>query len=159
MPATTAHQPARSASPISALDYTAEDFAVDVQRAQQAWKKYLRSRRRGAIYKFLETIFEIVAVWQKVRDVERIIARIPYGSADFKPRNEPYSALLTMAAHPKKIDRRTLAKWSRLLRYADFYKSPMVSLARFVRKRAGINACAALYAQRLGRKSKLAKKS
>jgi hypothetical protein len=151
------HRPA-AVPQVSALDYTSEDLRVDVERAQQAWKKYRNSRRRNAIYKFLQTIFEIVAVWQQVKNVEGIFQRVPHWTSNSKPAKEPYTPLLTAAAHPKKIDRRTLCKWASIMIYADYYKSPAVSLARFVRKRNGINACAALYTRRLGRKSKLAKK-
>jgi hypothetical protein len=65
---------------------------------------------------------------------------------------------MIVASHPTKLDRRTLAKFYRVLAYTDEYKTSGKPLERFVMKRGGMNATAALYTRRLGRKSKLAKK-
>ena len=43
------------------------------------------------------------------------------------------------------------AKWSRLMRYAAVYKSDSETLGQFIRRKGGINKCAARFSQRLGR--------
>jgi hypothetical protein len=57
-------------------------------------------------------------------------------------------------ADPKKVDHRTRSKWSRVLRYAAEYKNLEESLATFIKRKGGINKCAARFARRLGRSSR-----
>ena len=72
---------------------------------------------------------------------------------------EPFRDLIVAISHPVKLERRTVAKWTRVLRYADEYKVPGKPLDQFVMRRGGINGCASLYTRRLGRKSKSTKKN
>jgi hypothetical protein len=52
-----------------------------------------------------------------------------------------------------KVDDRTRSKWSRVLRYAAEFKTPDDPLRDFIKRRGGINKCAARFARRLGRQS------
>jgi hypothetical protein len=55
-------------------------------------------------------------------------------------------------ADPAKVDKRTRSKWSRVLRYSAEYKSHGETLAAFVRRKGGINACAAWFTRYVGRR-------
>ena len=51
------------------------------------------------------------------------------------------------------VDERTRSKWSRVLRYATEFKDLKEPLRDFIRRKGGLNACAARFARRLGRQS------
>ena len=53
----------------------------------------------------------------------------------------------------EKVDYRMRSKWSRALRYAAEFKSLDEPLGVFIKRKGGINKCAARYARRLGRGS------
>jgi hypothetical protein len=65
--------------------------------------------------------------------------------------DEPFAMVILCTADPKKVDKRTRSKWSRVLRYAAEYKSYSEPLATFVQRKGGINECAARFARCLGR--------
>lgn len=134
------------------LPYNSEALRRDVMRVQSAWKKYQRSHRRSAIYKFLDAIFEIITIWEADGRARSRAHRAMSEERCRVPRSiEPYSATMVIAAHPETIDDRTLAKWSRVLRFAQEHKLPSTPLRKFIRRKGGINECAALFTRRLGR--------
>ena len=55
---------------------------------------------------------------------------------------EPFAAVIACTGN---VDRRTLSKWSRALRYVAQAKKDGEELTEFMRGQAGINACAALF--------------
>ena len=63
-------------------------------------------------------------------------------------------AVVIRSTCEQKVDRKTLSKWSRCLRYAARFKKPRVRLTPFIKNRGGINGCADLFAQDLGRHSR-----
>jgi hypothetical protein len=65
-------------------------------------------------------------------------------------REDPFAAVIRCTADPAKADKRTRSKWSRVLRYAAAYKADSEPLERFIRRKGGINACAARFSRRLG---------
>jgi hypothetical protein len=64
--------------------------------------------------------------------------------------------VIFLTSDPKKVDRRTRSKWSRVLRYADEFKGQAEPLRDFIQRKGGINKCAARYAKYLGRHGKKA---
>jgi hypothetical protein len=64
---------------------------------------------------------------------------------------DPYAIVIEATSDLKKVDRKMRSKWSRVLRFAEKYKLEAEPLKTFIKHRGGINACAALYARRLGR--------
>jgi hypothetical protein len=54
-------------------------------------------------------------------------------------------------ADPAKADKRTSSKWSRVMRYVAVYKPDFEPLDQFIRRKGGINACAARFTRALGR--------
>jgi hypothetical protein len=59
----------------------------------------------------------------------------------------PFAAVVRCTADPAKADKRTRSKWSRVMRYAAVYKPVSEPLDHFIRRRGGINACAARFAR------------
>ena len=150
--ATFSARPSQSARDPASPPYTREALMLDVRRLRQAWKKYRKSRRRNAIYGFFDLIFQTVSIWQMERRANgRTWRALALRGCAMPDTIEPFRDLTVAAAHPSRIDNRTLAKWSRVLRYAAAYKIPGKPLDRFVMRRGGINGCAGLYTRRLGR--------
>jgi hypothetical protein len=54
-------------------------------------------------------------------------------------------------ADPSKVDKRTRSKWSCALRYALEYKLTSEPLDQFIKRKGGINECAAKFARHIGR--------
>jgi hypothetical protein len=63
-------------------------------------------------------------------------------------REGPFAAVIRCTADATKADKRTRSKWSRAMRYAAMYKADSEPLDQFIRRKGGINACAARFAQR-----------
>jgi transposase len=59
--------------------------------------------------------------------------------------------ILAERSDPAEADKRTRSKWSRAMRYVAAYKPDSEPLDHFIRRKGGINACAARFALRLGR--------
>jgi hypothetical protein len=58
-------------------------------------------------------------------------------------QEEPFAAIIRCTADPSKVDKRTRSKWSRALRYALAYKLTSEPLEGFMKRKGGINECAA----------------
>jgi hypothetical protein len=128
----------------------------DVERLQDCWSKLKETRKRDGIYEFLDAVFELVYLWKAEHKdddrAERAFERFADRSVPL--HREPLAIMLATAASPDKIDRRTLSKWSRVLRLAAEFKVPGESLEAFVKRKGGLNACAGEFARRLGRHRK-----
>ena len=98
-------------------------------------------------------MFELVAVWAHegtAVDYARWALWLRgHRSAVVSP--EPFAAVIFCTADRKKADYRTRSKWSRVLRYAAEYKDLNEPLATYIKRKGGINKCAARFARRLGR--------
>jgi hypothetical protein len=64
---------------------------------------------------------------------------------------DPFAAVIRCTADPVKADKPTRSKWSRVMRYAAAYKPYSEPLEQFVKRKGGINACAARFTRWLGR--------
>jgi hypothetical protein len=128
------------------LPYSNKALRRDIGRLRALFKSYRRNRDRDAIYVFLSAVYNLIDWWTRDGRAEVRARRLIILRDALMPRNvEPFAAVIMAIAHPTKIDRRTLSKWSRVLRYAIEYKSPGRSLRRFVIANGGLNECAALY--------------
>lgn len=146
---------ARSRSnPSPTVAYSDAALKKDLQRVEEAWETLEATRQRTAIYPFLTAVFELVAWWaaegMASGRAQRAVRKTMMASL---PGIDPFAAIILVAAHPKRLDRRAVSRWSRVLRYAHAYKLPSERLERFVRRKGGLNNCAALYARRLGRRA------
>jgi len=92
-----------------------------------------------------------------LRDLETRLAEIDPSREiqlqhlDLPTTDEPFAAIILATADRQKVEKRTRSKWSRVMRYAAEYKTSAEPLAAFVRRKGGINKCAARFARWLGR--------
>ena len=136
------------------VPYCREALRQDLARVQLAWEDCQASRDRNAIYGYLTAVFDLVIWWKaEGHDISRARWALRLLGLDL-PNDEPFAAVILCTADRQKVDRRTRSKWSRVLRYAIEYKSPSEPLDRFIKRKGGINACAARFT-RGARRSKL----
>jgi hypothetical protein len=131
-----------------------EALAQDLLRVRTAWEECQSNRARKAIYSYLTAVFDLVAWWaaehralERARRALRLAILQRLIKAD-----EPFAAIIFGTSDQDKVDRRTRSKWSRVLRYAAQFKSQSEPLDQFVRRKGGINRCAARFTRRLGRR-------
>jgi hypothetical protein len=105
-----------------------------------------------AIYAYLTAVYGLVAWWTaEGHAIDRARRALRLQRFAVSEREDPFAAIIRCTADPAKADKRTRSKWSRVMRYAAVYKPDSEELHQFVRRRGGINACAALFSQCLGR--------
>lgn len=125
----------------------------ELHRLRAAWRKFRRDRDRDSIYPFLAEVFGLVAWWKVENRSNAWSCRLIKARGIVRPRIlEPYHAVIVAAVHPTILDKRTISKWSRVLRYAGDCKSVGEGLAAFVKRKGGLNECAARYSRRLRRR-------
>ena len=127
---------------------------TNLLRLQNEWETVQASHDRGAIYQYLAAVFELVVWWVRegraVNHAHRALHLRGHNSAR---EPEPFAAVILCTSDPEKVDDRTRSKWSRVLRYAAEFKDLDESLRDFIKRRGGINECAARSSRRLGRLS------
>jgi hypothetical protein len=134
------------------IPYSTEALRQDLDRVRTAWAKCQRRRRRDAIYRYLNAVFELVAWWAaEGREVERARRALRSRLLDISEREDPFAAIIRCTADPRRVDKRTRSKWSRLMRYAALCKDEMEPLGKFVKRKGGINACVARYSKHVAK--------
>jgi len=107
---------------------------------------------RDAIYGYLTAVFELVEWWdQEGKAVKRAYRALHLRGFSSVREPEPFAAVIRCTSDPDKVDDRMRSKWSRVLRYAAEYKDLDEPLADFIKRKGGINKCAARFARQLGR--------
>jgi hypothetical protein len=141
--------------PAANIDLSIESLEANLQRLEGEWETYQSTRDRDAIYGYLTAVFELVTVWaHEAKTIEyarwalwlrghRVVPKAP----------QPFATVILCTADRKKADYRTRSKWSRVLRYAAKFKDLDEPLAAYIKRKGGINKCAARFARRLGRQS------
>jgi hypothetical protein len=133
------------------IPYSREALRQDLARVRNAWEECQANRDRNAIYGYLSAVFDLVIWWTaEDRAVSRARWALRLRGLDL-PNDEPFAAIILCTADPAKVGKRTRSKWSRVLRYSAEYKSHGESLAAFIRRKGGINECAARFTCCLGR--------
>jgi hypothetical protein len=126
------------------VPYTTRALRQDLLRVRNAWEECQASRERDAIYGYLTAVFDLVAWWAaENRALERAHWALRLQRICPFDREEPFAAIIRCTANPAKVDKRTRSKWSRVLRYAlrcNFNSEP---LDQFIKRKGGINQCAA----------------
>jgi len=141
----------------SEIPYSDDALRANLLRLKIAWEEFQSTRDRAAVYLYLTAVFELVAVWEKEGNAERLASRgLRLRLGDWKLAADPIAAVIFLTSDPKKVDRRTRSKWSRVLQYADEFKGQAEPLQDFIQRKGGINKCAARYAKYLGRDGKKA---
>jgi hypothetical protein len=131
------------------IAYSREAARQDLLRVRIAWEECQASRERNAIYGYLTAVFDLVAWWTaEGRAISRARWALRLQGRDSPITDEPFAAIILATADREKVDRRTRSKWSRVMRYAAEYKTSAEPLTAFVRRKGGINACAARFSRR-----------
>jgi hypothetical protein len=136
------------------VPFSERALKTTLDRLESEWEDYKSTRDRDAIYVYLTAVFEVVT-WMEHehRAIEyarhALILRGHHNLAQTKL--EPFTAVIQCSVGSGGLDEKTRSKWSRVLRYAAEYKSSGESLQDFVKRKGGINRCAARYTLRLGR--------
>ena len=133
------------------VPFSTEALKANLLRLRNEWETVQASRDRGAIYQYLSAVFETVMVWAKegkaVKGAYRALHLQGYSSVR---EPEPFAAVVLCTADRDVVDNRTRSKWSRVLRYAAEFKAPDEPLRDFIKRKGGLNRCAARFARRLG---------
>ena len=135
------------------IAFTDQALKVNLERLRDIWEDYQSSRDRNGIYRYLNAVFELVSWWRHY-GIAKIYARRAMCLKMGRPVDhvpEPFAAIILCTADPSKADYRMRSKWSRALRYTAEFKRRRVTLEEFMKRRGGINKCAARYARCLGR--------
>ena len=136
------------------IPFSTEALQANLLRLQNEWETVQTSRNRDAIYQYLTAVFEIVMVWAtEGKAVNRAHRALHLRGRKSVREPEPFAAVILCTSDREKVDDRTRSKWSRVLRYAAEYKDLDEPLRNFIKRRGGINACAARFARCLGRQS------
>jgi hypothetical protein len=145
------HRPRQSPEQQS-VPYSSEALRQDLQRVRSIWDECQSSRDRNAIYAYLSAVYSLVAVWAaEGREIHRARRALRLQRLEVSHREDPFGAVIRCTADPAKADKRTRSKWSRAMRYAAAYKPDSEPLDHFIRRKGGINACAARFSRCLGR--------
>ena len=122
---------------------------ANLERLDEEFEIYQATRNRDAIYRFLEAVFELILWWRHEGMAIHYSRRALWlrGHRPVPKRPEPFAAAIQCTT---KVDYKTRSKWSRVLRYAAEYYSGEC-LTKFIKRKGGINRCAARFARRLGR--------
>ena len=137
------------------VPYTTQALKHDLSRVRIAWEDCQSSRDRNAIYGYISAVFDLLMWWAaEGRAISRARWALQLQRLDVPTTDEPFAAISLCTADRQKVDKRTRSKWSRVMRYAAEYKTNPEPLAAFVRRKGGINKCAARFARCFGRGSR-----
>jgi hypothetical protein len=134
-----------------AIPYSSAAPRQDIDRLRGIWEDSQASRERNAIYVYLTAVYGLVAVWvAEGLAVDRARRALRLQRLAVSEREDPFAVVIRSTADPDKADKRTRSKWSRVLRYAAEYKPDSDPLDQFIKRKGGINACAARFSRRVG---------
>jgi hypothetical protein len=142
-------------SPKEIVPYSLAALRQDLERLRGIWQDVQSSRDRDAVYGYLTAVYGLVAWWTaEGREIDRSHRALRTQLLKVSEREDPFAAVIRCTADPAKADKRTRSKWSRVMRYAVAYKPDSEPLDQFIRRKGGINACAARFSRRLGRRQR-----
>jgi hypothetical protein len=134
--------------------FSPEALRANLKRLQDEWDNYQASRDRDGIYRYLDSVFQLVEWWSHERKDKEYAQRALQLQRPPVPNiADPFAVIIFCTADLQKVDFKMRSKWARVLRYAAVYKDLDEPLADFIKRRGGINRCAARYTRRLGRGS------
>jgi hypothetical protein len=140
--------------PKEAIPYSSGALRQDLDRVRSAWQDAQCNRDRNAIYAYLGAVYGLVAVWTaEGRGIDLARRALRLQRLKVSDREDPFAAIIRCTADPAKADKRTRSKWSRVMRYAAAYKPNSVPLDEFIRRKCGINECAARFCRWMGRRA------
>jgi len=121
----------------------------ELEHARRAWIRYQSTRKRAAVYGYLNAVFEISQRWIKQGRAKtyslQALATTKHPSAI--RIDEPFAAVIFCTSDPEIADAKTRSKWSRVLRCARKTKPSNQRLTDFIKSKGGVNACARRFAK------------
>jgi hypothetical protein len=121
-----------------------------LERVCGEWEDFQTSRRRDAVYGYLEAVLAIVAHYRVRRRTNRLLRHaFQFANLQLDKNADPFTAVFRCTCGA--ADSKTISKWARALRYVSRCKQPRIGLKAFMKEASGVNACADRYAKRLGR--------
>jgi hypothetical protein len=115
-----------------------------------AWDEFQETRDRDAVYDYLRAVFSIVQHYGwKDRSKKLIRRAFKFAGLPVDMNADPFAVIIRCTCD-QQLDRKTISKWSRALRYTARVKK-RTPLKTFMKNRGGINACAELYSKYFGR--------
>jgi hypothetical protein len=134
------------------IPFSTEALQANLLRLKNEWDVFQSSRGRDAVYSYLASVFGLVQSGAKGgKAVKRAYRTLHLRGRKSIREPEPFAAVILCTSDPDKVDARTRSKWSRALRFAEANKDLDELLRDFLKRKGGINACAARFARRLGR--------
>jgi hypothetical protein len=147
---TTSHR-----DPQRQISYTDDALQSDIERIRGVWGNFQSSRQRDAVFEYLTEVYNLVGWWEAEGKASgRARRALKYQPGEGGIFLEPFSAVIYCTSNGKSTDKKTRSKFARVLRYAAAYKLDAEPLKKFIKRKGGLNACAARYARRLGRRVK-----
>jgi hypothetical protein len=131
-------------------DKAKKSLAKRLIHVEHAWEEFQETRDRDAVYEYLRAVFSIVQHYRWQGRTKKLIRRAyKFAELPFDKNADPFAVIIRCTCE-QQLDRKTVSKWSRALRYVAQVKK-RTPLKPFMKDRGGINACANLYTQRFGR--------
>ena len=116
-----------------------------------AWDDFQETRDRDAVYGYLRAVVSIVKHYNGRHRTKKLMRRAyKFAGLRVDTSADPFAVIIRSTCEHK-LDNKTISKWSRALRYVARVKKPRHPLMTFMKNRGGVNACAALFAESLGR--------
>jgi len=154
LPSIRTSQPRQS--PTQPVPYSSAALRQDLHRVCNTFEDAQANRDRNAIYGYLNAVYGLVAVWAaERRETDRARRALRLQRLKVSDREDPFASVIRCTADLAKADKRTRSKWSRVMRYAAAYKPGSEPLGQFIRRKGGINECAARFSRCLGRGNRL----
>jgi hypothetical protein len=120
-------------------------------KVRRAWGEFQSSRRRDAVYGYLEAVFAVVAHHKVRRQTTRLLRQaFKFANLPLNTRLGAFAGVIRCTSG-NAVDSKTVSKWARALRYVARFKEPDSRLRTFMKEAGGVNACANLYAKHFGR--------
>jgi hypothetical protein len=120
-------------------------------KVSDAFDEFHESRVRDAVYSYLRDVFALVVDCKGQRRTKRLLrSAFQFSGLRFDKNADPFAAVIRCTSE-RKLDCKTISKWTRALRYVVYCKRRRTPLKTFVKEMGGINACAERYTLYLGR--------
>ena len=134
---------------VQIVDTSHSTVSDELKHARRAWVRYQSTRKRDAVYGYLDAVYEIGQHW---KEQHRVKASSHQALVATKQRrairiDEPFATVIFSTSEPEILDAKTRSKWSRALRYAQKTKRGDQRLREFIKSNGGINACADQFAR------------
>jgi hypothetical protein len=114
-----------------------------LEKVHRAWSDFQGSRRRDAVYAFLQEVYTMVEHHKVRRRTKRLLRHaFKFANLQFDKNADPFSAVIRCTCG-NAADSKTISKWARALRYVARSKAPDTDLRKFMKGAGGINGCAA----------------